>query len=376
MANPVSEFQMKGRKAAGGAGFARRDRCPITSRSPASRSMSAGRIRRERKPCRGPASRPTVLDRPCRAGGASRAAQPETAGGPRDRCRPRSTTGTPANGPVAADPRRLRSLPAGRSAISCRSRPISPSRPTGLDPEISSICGPQLVVPVSNARYALNAANARWGSLYDALLRHRRDRPRRRPGARQGSTIRSAAPRCSERVAEFLDEAFPLAEGSHEDVDLLRWSAIGGRRAFRRRSRATSRPRSGTRAQFVGYHGEGDRAHILLQAPRPARRTGHRPDPPHRRAPTRPASPTCIVESALTTIQDCEDSVAAVDAEDKVGVYRNWLGLMNGTLEDTFEKDGKTSTACSTPTGASPIPTAGTSRSRAGRCCWCAMSGT
>jgi malate synthase len=202
---------------------------------------------------------------------------------------------------------------------------------SGLDPEISSICGPQLVVPVSNARYALNAANARWGSLYDAL--YGTDAVPRDGDLAPGkdfSPARGAA--VVKRGAEFLDSAFPLTRGSHahvttytvRDGTLVMDSAEG--------ALALADP-----AQFVGY-GDGQ---IVL------RRHGLHAilyiNPNHPIGASHAAGLADIVlESALTTIQDCEDSVAAVDAADKVGVYRNWLGLMNGTLKDTFEKGGRT----------------------------------
>jgi len=211
----------------------------------------------------------------------------------------------------------------------------------GLDPEISSICGPQLVVPVSNARYALNAANARWGSLYDALYgtdavsREGELAPGKGYNPQRGAAVVAWA-------AQFLDEAFPLNTGSHAEVTSYVVAEQGGIANFvvdTKTGPATLKDG----AAFVGYAGEGDKADIVL------RHNGlHAVLVIDRSSPigaTHPAGLSdVIVEAALTTIQDCEDSVAAVDAEDKVGVYRNWLGLMNGTLEDTFEKGGQTIT--------------------------------
>ncbi|HTJ56768.1 MAG TPA: malate synthase G [Devosiaceae bacterium] len=210
---------------------------------------------------------------------------------------------------------------------------------TGLDPEISTICGPQLVVPVSNARYALNAANARWGSLYDALYgtdaisRDGDLAPGKAYNEKRGTVVFA-------KVAEFLDQAVPLAQGSH-----------GGARGYRvvqRDGQAVliidnELGETGLRepVAFAG-HAERDGKQIILLK-------HHRlhielvVDPTSPIGAAHPAGlADVVIESAITTIQDCEDSVAAVDAEDKVGVYRNWLGLMNGTLADTFEKGGKT----------------------------------
>jgi malate synthase len=238
----------------------------------------------------------------------------------------------------------------------------------GLDPEISSICGPQLVVPVSNARYALNAANARWGSLYDAL--YGTDVIPRDGELAPGKGLNPArAAAVVTRAAEFLDSAVPLDSGSHAYVtayhvekgayekhssDILgnHSTETGEMRALvaelpsgRRVHFKNPRPdwvnnEPVVRHTFVGYGGNEERGELVL------RHNGLHIilviDPSSPIGKLHPAGlADVIVESALTTIQDCEDSVAAVDAEDKVGVYRNWLGLMNGTLEDTFEKGGK-----------------------------------
>lgn len=211
----------------------------------------------------------------------------------------------------------------------------------GLDPEISSLCGPQLVVPVSNARYALNAANARWGSLYDALYgtdvisRDGDLAPGQGYNAARGAAVVA-------RAAQFLDEAFPLAAGSHKD-------AIGYHVVKNGETRMLAvdiqSGRTGLRdpSAFVGYGGTEENGEIVLRHNGLHAILVIAPKTPIGAAHAAGLSDV-IVEAALTTIQDCEDSVAAVDAEDKVGVYRNWLGLMNGSLQDTFEKAGKSVT--------------------------------
>ncbi len=209
---------------------------------------------------------------------------------------------------------------------------------TGLDPEITSICGPQLVVPVNNARYALNAANARWGSLYDAL--YGTDAIPRDGALKPGREFNPArAEEVVKRAAEFLDQSCPLAVGSHRDVTAYHVVMNGDQAALQMTTgQGTTLLRQPS--QFVGYTVEPNRTVILTE------HNGlHTELVIDRRGGTGAAHPAgladVIMESALTTIQDCEDSVAAVDAEDKVGVYRNWLGLMNGTLQESFEKGGR-----------------------------------
>lgn len=241
-----------------------------------------------------------------------------------------------ANGPVAADPEGYEAFLREIGYLEDEPEDFE-IESEGLDPEITRICGPQLVVPVSNPRYALNAANARWGSLYDAL--YGTDVIAREgvldPGPvynpqRGGEVFR--------RVAAFLDEAFPLAEGSHADASCYTVAPIEGEERFVvivRNVKTTLKDPS----QFVAHHGEGDRAHILLW--HNGLHVELCVDLTHPIGRTHPAGLADVVmESAITTIQDCEDSVAAVDAVDKIGVYRNWLGLMNGKLEDTFIKSG------------------------------------
>jgi malate synthase len=206
-----------------------------------------------------------------------------------------------------------------------------------VDPEIASLAGPQLVVPVMNARFALNAANARWGSLYDALYgtdaipQAGELAPGRGFNAARGAAVVAKA-------AEFLDSAVPLAGGSHGQAAGYSLAADGSLAVSLKGGAVTG---LADPAAFVGYTKDGERAswllrhhgiHIELQV-----------DPEHPIGKTSPSGiKDVVLEAALTTIQDCEDSVAAVDAEDKAAVYRNWLGLMRGDLVASFEKNGRT----------------------------------
>ncbi len=205
-----------------------------------------------------------------------------------------------------------------------------------VDPEIASIAGPQLVVPVMNARYALNAANARWGSLYDAL--YGTDAIPETDGAEKG---RGYNPKRGEKVIawvrDFLDSAAPLAEASWKDV--TGFAVENGKLAIA--GRKGGQVALADASHFAGYLGEATApSHILLK------NNGiHIEIVIDAGTDIGKGDPADIadvrLESAITTIMDCEDSIAAVDAEDKAVVYGNWLGLMKGDLAEEVEKGGK-----------------------------------
>ncbi|MCY3810199.1 MAG: malate synthase G [Gammaproteobacteria bacterium] len=209
-----------------------------------------------------------------------------------------------------------------------------------VDPEIAHMAGPQLVVPVMNARFALNAANARWGSLYDAL--YGTDLIPESPGREKGTSYNPARGELViERAAQELDRVVPLRGASHADVTSYRIVGEGDSRTLEAVTAAGAVPLA-TPAQFAGFAGsENEPSSVLLR--HNGLHVEIQVDRGHDVGAVHPAGVKDIMlESAVTTIQDCEDSVAAVDAEDKTAVYRNWLGLMTGELAETFEKGGET----------------------------------
>ena len=204
------------------------------------------------------------------------------------------------------------------------------------DPEISSIPGPQLVVPIMNARFALNATNARWGSLYDAL--YGTNVISEDGGAsREGTYNEIRGDKVINFSKQFLDDCFPLKEFSYREIANI--SIKDQRLLFRTEQNQNTYLED--EKQFKGFNGDVDnpsdillvnnRLHVEIQI-----------DPTHPVGKSDKANiKDIILESAVSTIQDCEDSVAAVDAEDKVIAYRNWLGLMKGDLSESFEKNGR-----------------------------------
>ncbi|MBM4197090.1 MAG: malate synthase G [Gammaproteobacteria bacterium] len=204
-----------------------------------------------------------------------------------------------------------------------------------VDAEIATISGPQLVVPVKNARYALNAANARWGSLYDAL--YGTDVIAEDGGAgRSGGYNRVRGERVIAWARGFLDDTFPLARGSHRDA--RGYSVAGGALVVRLADGDTGLRDS---ALFVGFQGDSAAPASILLCHH-GLHAEIQVDRSHTIGRDDAAGvKDVLLEAAITTIQDCEDSVAAVDAPDKVEVYRNWLGLMQGTLECDLEKGGR-----------------------------------
>ena len=204
-----------------------------------------------------------------------------------------------------------------------------------VDPEIATVPGPQLVVPISNARFALNAANARWGSLYDAL--YGTDLIADKPGQEKTASYNPERGQVVvSEAAKLLDEIFPIADGSHADVTGYR---IADGKLVAEAGGAETGLRNAD--QLAGYRGsaEAPTGVLLVNNGLHAEIQIDADDPIGKRHAA--GVKDVLMEAAVTTIQDCEDSVAAVDAEDKAGVYGNWLGLMKGDLEENIDKGGK-----------------------------------
>ena len=204
-----------------------------------------------------------------------------------------------------------------------------------VDPELSLNAGPQLVVPVMNARYALNAANARWGSMYDAL--YGTDVISEENGAEKGKSYNSQrGQHVVNYCREFLDKYFPLEKGSHKDTV----SYVINDNSLQVTLSNDEKTKLKDESKFVGYQGQLDNPLCILLKNNNLHVEIIIDKSGVIGAKDSAGINDIIIESALTTIQDCEDSIAAVDAEDKVLAYRNWLGLMKGDLQDTFEKNG------------------------------------
>ncbi|MGO2488513.1 MAG: malate synthase G [Pseudomonas taetrolens] len=224
-----------------------------------------------------------------------------------------------------------------------------------VDDEIARMAGPQLVVPVMNARFALNASNARWGSLYDAL--YGTDAISEADGATRGKGYNKV--RGDKVIAfarAFLDESAPLATGSH--VDATVYAIVDGALRVTLKGGAHSGLRD--TAQLIGYQGEAT-APIAILLKHNGLHFEIQIDASSAIGQTDAAGvKDVLMESALTTIMDCEDSVAAVDADDKVVIYRNWLGLMKGDLSEQVSKGGETFTRTMNPDRAYTTPEGGT----------------
>ncbi len=208
-----------------------------------------------------------------------------------------------------------------------------------VDPELALKAGPQLVVPVTNARYALNAANARWGSLYDAL--YGTDAISEEGNAHKTSSYNpSRGKKVVDYGRDFLDKNFKLENSSHKDVKT--YKIENGNLIVKSNDNTTTQ--LSDKNKYVGYQGSEDHPSCILLKNNNLHVEILINKNGNIGSTDNAGIDDIIIESALTTIQDCEDSVATVDADDKVLAYKNWLGLMKGNLEDTFEKNGKTLT--------------------------------
>ncbi|WP_165727915.1 malate synthase G [Pseudoalteromonas sp. 31A1] len=206
-----------------------------------------------------------------------------------------------------------------------------------VEPEVALTAGPQLVVPVSNARFALNAANARWGSLYDAL--YGTDVLSEEDGAEKGTTYNPVRGfKVMAYARQFLDKALPLTNGSH--IESTNYSVVDG--ALLITLRDSSQTTLADPSQLIGYQGEAQNPTVVLLKNNDLHIELHIDHHHIIGQADKAGLKDVVLEAALTTIMDCEDSVAAVDAEDKVQVYKNWLGLMQGNLVESFKKGDKT----------------------------------
>ncbi|GAB0108750.1 malate synthase G [Pseudoalteromonas distincta] len=205
-----------------------------------------------------------------------------------------------------------------------------------VEPEVALTAGPQLVVPVSNARFALNAANARWGSLYDAL--YGTDVLSEDDGAEKGNTYNPVRGfKVMAYARQFLDKALPLTNGSH--IESTNYSVVDG--ALLITLRDSSQTTLANPSQLIGYQGEAQNPTVVLLKNNDLHIELHIDHHHIIGQADKAGLKDVVLEAALTTIMDCEDSVAAVDAEDKVQVYKNWLGLMQGNLVESFKKGDK-----------------------------------
>ena len=205
-----------------------------------------------------------------------------------------------------------------------------------VDPEIATMAGPQLVVPLTNARFALNAVNARWGSLYDALYgtdaiaQDGELAPGKGYNEKRGEKVIALA-------REALDQAAPLASGSWKDAAAL---AV---------KNGTLEPALKDPSLFKGYVGDPAAPRLVLLEQNGLHIEIHLDRATPIGKTDKVGISDVVLEAAITTIMDCEDSIAAVDAQDKIAAYRNWLGLMNGSLIAKFEKSGKTMDRAANP---------------------------